>query len=103
MFLATVMDKNENELNFKNITIVKEYPDVFSEELLGLPLNREIEFSIDLLPGSGPISKAPYRMAPADIRELMEQLQELVDTRFIRPRTSPGEPHYYLLKRRTGV
>ena len=68
-FLATVIDKNETELKIEDIGVVKEYPDEFSEELPGLPPDREIEFSIDLLPGSSSISKAPNRMAPAEIKE----------------------------------
>jgi len=63
--------------------MVKEYPNVFPEELPGLPQDREIEFSIDLLPGSGPISKASYRMASAEMKELKDQLQELLDKGFI--------------------
>ena len=68
---------------------MREFPGVFPEDLSGLPPDREIEFSIDLLPGSNPISKAPYRMAPAELRELKAQLQELLDKGFIRPSVSP--------------
>ena len=64
------MDKNETELKLEDIAVVKKYPDVFSEELQGLPPDREIEFFIDLLPGSGPISKAPYRKNPVEMKEL---------------------------------
>uniref|UniRef100_A0A2N9G313 RNA-directed DNA polymerase n=1 Tax=Fagus sylvatica TaxID=28930 RepID=A0A2N9G313_FAGSY len=67
---------------------------------LGLPPDREIEFSVDLLPGSGPISKAPYRMAPAELKELKEQLQELLDKGFIRPSVSPwGAPVLFVKKK----
>ena len=72
--LAAVIDKNEAELKLEEITVVKEYPDVFSEEQPGLPLDREIEFSTDLFPGSCSISKAPYRMAPEEINKLKDQL-----------------------------
>ena len=68
---------------------MREFPDVFLKDLLGLLPNREIEFSIDLLLGSSPISKAPYWMAPAELRELKAQLQELLDKGFIRPSVSP--------------
>ena len=74
-----MIDKKEAGLKLENIAVVKEYPDVFSEELP----DREIEFSIDLLPGSGPISKASYRMASAEMKELKDQLQELLDKGFI--------------------
>ncbi|XP_071688789.1 uncharacterized protein [Rutidosis leptorrhynchoides] len=72
--------------SLENIDVVREFPDVFPDELQGLPPVREVEFSIDLIPGSQPISKAPYRMAPLELQELKEQLQELIDCGFIRPR-----------------
>ncbi|KAL5555350.1 hypothetical protein UlMin_037586 [Ulmus minor] len=62
----------------ENVPIVKEFLDVFPEDLPGIPPDREIEFKIDLLPGTAPISKAPYRMAPAELRELQMQLQDLI-------------------------
>ncbi|XP_075663221.1 uncharacterized protein LOC142632761 [Castanea sativa] len=62
-YLATVRDTQRGELKLEDILVVKEFPEVFPEDLSGLPPDREIEFSIDLLPGSSPISKAPYRMA----------------------------------------
>ncbi|RVW46074.1 Transposon Ty3-G Gag-Pol polyprotein [Vitis vinifera] len=60
----------------EDIPIVREYPDVFPEDLPGLPPEREVEFTIDLVPGTGPMSKAPYRMAPVELKELKVQLQE---------------------------
>ena len=88
-YLATVRDTQQGELKLEDIPIVREFPDVFPEGLSGLPPDREIEFSIDLLPGSNPISKAPYRMAPVELKELKAQLQELLDKGFIRPSVSP--------------
>ena len=73
-------------MKLDDIPVVKEFLDVFPENLPWIPLDREIEFSIDLLPRTSPISKAPYRMAPT---ELKEQLQELLDKGFIRPSASP--------------
>ncbi|XP_071718939.1 uncharacterized protein [Rutidosis leptorrhynchoides] len=75
-----------------NIDVVREFPDVFPDELQGLPPVREVEFSIDLIPGSQPISKAPYRMAPLELQELKEQLKELIDCGFIRLSVSPWAP-----------
>ncbi|KAL5583180.1 hypothetical protein UlMin_015624 [Ulmus minor] len=72
-----------------DVPIVKEFLDVFPEDLPGIPPDREIEFKIDLLPGTAPISKAPYRMAPAELRELQMQLQDLIKKYFIRPSYSP--------------
>ena len=65
-----MIDKNETKLKLKDIAVVKEYPNIFPEELPGLPPDREIEFSIDLLSRLGPNSKAPYRMALAEMKEL---------------------------------
>jgi hypothetical protein len=79
---------------------VRDFVDVFLEELPGLPPDREIEFTIDLLPGTGPISKAPYRMAPLELKELKEQLQELLDRGFIHPSVSPwGAPVLFVKKK----
>ncbi|WP_227649431.1 hypothetical protein, partial [Klebsiella pneumoniae] len=62
-----------------SIPVVGEFEDVFPDELSGLPRHREIEFGIELFPGTSPISMAPYRMAPAEMKELRKQLQELAD------------------------
>jgi hypothetical protein len=87
-------------LKLENIPIVSEFPEVLPEDLPRLPPDREIEFSIDLLPGSGPISKAPYRMAPTELKELKEQLQELLDKGFIRPSVSTwGVPVLFVKKK----
>ncbi|KAL6326991.1 hypothetical protein AAG906_012675 [Vitis piasezkii] len=66
------------------------------QDLPGLPPEREVEFTIDLVPGTGPMSKAPYRMAPVELKELKVQLQELLDKGFIRPSVSPWELLFYL-------
>ena len=73
----------------EDIPVVREFPDVFPAELPGLPPEREVEFSIDLQPGVDPISRAPYRMAPVEMAELKNQLQELLEKGFIRPSVSP--------------
>ena len=80
----------------KNVPVVCEFPDVFPEELPGLPPEREIEFYINVVTGTDPISMSPYRMAPAELKELNEQLKELLDKGFIRPSTSPWEHQCYL-------
>ncbi|RVW79757.1 Transposon Ty3-G Gag-Pol polyprotein [Vitis vinifera] len=98
-FLASVMS-NESDLKLEDIPIVREYPDVFPEDLPGLPPEREVEFTIDLVPGTGPMSKAPYRMAPMELKELKVQLQELLDKGFIRPSVSPwGAPVLFVKKK----
>ncbi|KAL5564867.1 hypothetical protein UlMin_028031 [Ulmus minor] len=86
------------------IMVVDEYPDVFPNELPGLPPEREIEFCIDLTPGTSPISISPYRMAPTEMIELRKQLQELLDIGFIRPSISPwGAPVLFLKIREEDV
>jgi hypothetical protein len=72
-----------------DIRTVSEYPDVFLEELSGMPPDREIEFVIELVPGTAPIFKRPYRMVANQLAELKEQLQELLDKGYIRPSASP--------------
>ena len=67
---------------------MKEFFDIFSDDLPGLPSDREIEFSIDLISSTDQIFKAPYWMAPAELKELKLQLQELLDKKFIRPSAS---------------
>ena len=73
-YLAYVSYSKSELSELDKIWVAKEFPDVFPEDLSGLPLDREIEFSIDLLPGTTPISKAPYRMAPVELEELKRQL-----------------------------
>jgi hypothetical protein len=77
------------ESPIERIPVICEYPDVFPDELPGMPPDRDIEFAIELQPGTAPISKRPYRMPPAELAELKKQLQELMDKGFIHPSTSP--------------
>ncbi|TYK29802.1 gag protease polyprotein [Cucumis melo var. makuwa] len=73
--LAGVVDTRKVDVSLSSEPVVRDYLDVFLEELLGLPPHREIEFAIELEPGTVPISRAPYRMAPAELKELKVQLQ----------------------------
>ena len=63
--------------SLEEVPVINEYPDVFREELPGMPPDRDIEFVIDLVPGTSPIAKRPYRMAASELAELKKQLQEL--------------------------
>jgi hypothetical protein len=84
----------------EGIPVVCEYPDVFPDELPGMPPDRDIEFAIELQPRTAPISKRPYRMPPAELVELKKQLQELLDKGFIHPSTSPrGCPALFVKKK----
>ncbi|XP_027912737.1 uncharacterized protein LOC114188373 [Vigna unguiculata] len=88
--------KVEKEERITVIPVVRDFEDVFPEEVPGLPPRREVEFSIDLVPGAGPMSIAPYRMAPAELVELKKQIEGLLEKQFIRPSASPwGEPVYW--------
>ena len=76
------------------------FPDVFLEELLGIPPEREVDLSIEILPGTTPTSTAPYRMAPTELKEINIQLQRLLDKGFIRPTVFPwGAPILFVKKK----
>nr|GFA98902.1 putative reverse transcriptase domain, aspartic peptidase domain protein [Tanacetum cinerariifolium] len=80
--------------------IVSEFPDVFPDKLPGIPPVCEVEFSIELIPGAEPISKAPYPMALIELKELKDQLQELLERGFIRSSVSPwGAPVLFVKKK----
>ncbi|KAA0043063.1 ty3-gypsy retrotransposon protein [Cucumis melo var. makuwa] len=100
--LASVVDIREPEVSLSSEPVVREYPDVFPDELPGLPPPREVDFAIELEPGTAPISRAPYRMAPAELKELKVQLQELLDKGFIRPSVSPWRAPVLFVKKKDG-
>nr|GEY58979.1 putative reverse transcriptase domain-containing protein [Tanacetum cinerariifolium] len=81
-------DKSE-EKRLEDVPIIQEFLEVFPKDFPGLPPARQVEFQIDLVPGAAPVARAPYRLAPAKMKELSTQLQELSDIRFIRPSSSP--------------
>jgi len=97
--LLSSMESKE-EVNLKNIVVVQNFPEVFPDDIPGLPPNREIEFSIDLIPGTGPISMAPYRMSPSEFTKLKKQLEDLLEKQFIRPSVSPREAPVLLVKKK---
>ncbi|GKG15731.1 hypothetical protein Tco_0358054, partial [Tanacetum coccineum] len=79
---------------------VQDFPEVFPEDLPGLPPTRQVEFQIDLVPGAAPVAQAPYRLAPSEMKDLSEQLKELSDKGFIRPSSSPwGAPVLFVKKK----
>ncbi|KAJ9566947.1 hypothetical protein OSB04_002913 [Centaurea solstitialis] len=99
-FLAHVVDKEVKEKRIQDLPVVRDFPEVFPEELPGLPPHRQVEFHIDLVPGAAPIAKSPYRLAPSEMQELSNQLQELLDKGFIRPSSSPwGAPVLFVKKK----
>jgi hypothetical protein len=87
-------------IKLKDIPVVCKYPDVFPDDFPGMPLDRDIEFIIELQPGTAPISKRPYCMPPNELAELKIQLQDLLDKGFIRPSASPwGCPALFVKKK----
>ncbi|GJY19228.1 putative reverse transcriptase domain-containing protein [Tanacetum coccineum] len=100
VFIAQVMEKKSDDKRLEDIPVVREFPEVFTEDLPGLPSVRQVEFQIDLIPGLAPLARAPYRLAPLEMQELSNQLQELADKGFIRPSTSPwGAPVLFVKKK----
>ena len=102
-YLAHVVDTHSSEARLEDVPVVRDFLDVFPDDLPGLPPEREIDFPIDLVPGTAPISLPPYRMAPAELKELKAQLQELVDGRFIRPSISPWGAPVLFVKKKDGT
>ncbi|GKC22310.1 putative reverse transcriptase domain-containing protein [Tanacetum coccineum] len=104
IFLAHVTiketeDKSEKK-RLEDVPIVRNFSEVFPEDLQGLSPNRQVEFQIDLIPGVAPVARAPYRLAPSEMKELSNQLQELFDKGFIRPSSSPwGAPVLFFKKK----
>ena len=99
-YLAYVVETEKEGTLVDEIPVVREFPDVFPYDIAGLPSDREVEFTIDLIPETEPISIPPYRMAPAELRELKAQLEELLSKGFIRPSISPwGAPVLFVKKK----
>nr|GFB68947.1 putative reverse transcriptase domain, aspartic peptidase domain protein [Tanacetum cinerariifolium] len=101
-FLASIHDTTSDVPSIHDQQIISEFPEVFPDELPGIPPVREVEFSIELIPGAEPISKAPYRMAPIELKELKDQLQELLERGFIRPSVSPWGAIVLFIKKKDG-
>nr|GFA64340.1 putative reverse transcriptase domain-containing protein [Tanacetum cinerariifolium]GFA64343.1 putative reverse transcriptase domain-containing protein [Tanacetum cinerariifolium] len=94
-----VEDKSEKK-RLEDVPIVRNFPEVFPKDLSGLPPTRPVEFQIDLVPGAAPVARAPYRLAPSEMKELAKQLKELSDKGFIRPSSSPwGAPVLFVKKK----
>ncbi|GJU27679.1 putative reverse transcriptase domain-containing protein [Tanacetum coccineum] len=100
VFLANITATKEKDKSkgkrLEDVPVVYEFP----EDLLGIPPTRKVEFRIDLIPGATPVARAPYRLAPSEMKELAKQLQELTDKGFIRPSSSPwGAPVLFVKKK----
>ncbi|GKD75216.1 putative reverse transcriptase domain-containing protein [Tanacetum coccineum] len=104
IFLAQITKKETKdkleEKRLEDVPIVRDFLEVFPEDLPGLPPMRQVEFQIDLVLGAAPVARTPYRLAPIELQELSTQLQELSDKGFIRPSSSPwGAPVLFVKKK----
>ncbi|GJR97438.1 putative reverse transcriptase domain-containing protein [Tanacetum coccineum] len=106
VFLANIntkeMEDKSEKKRLEDVPIVQDFPDVFPEDLPGLPPTRQVEFQIDLIPGAALVARAPYRLAPSEMKELSEQLKELSDKGFIRPSSSPWGALVLFVKKKDG-
>ncbi|GJV30042.1 putative reverse transcriptase domain-containing protein, partial [Tanacetum coccineum] len=94
-----VEDKSE-EKRLEDVPIVRDFPEIFPEDLSGIPSARQVVFQINLIPGAAPVARAPYRLAPSEMKELSDQLKELFNKGFIRPSSSPwGAPVLFVKKK----
>ncbi|GJV65889.1 putative nucleotidyltransferase, ribonuclease H, partial [Tanacetum coccineum] len=98
----TLMSTEANEPKLRDIPIVRDFEDVFPDDLSGLPPQQQVEFRIELIPGAMPVAKSPYQLSPLEMQELSEQLQELQDKGFIRPSHSPWEAPVLFVKKKDG-
>ena len=101
--LALVLDSRREQVNLEKIPVVKEFPNVFPKELLGIPPEREVDMFIEVVQGMTPISRAPYRMAPTELKELKTQLQKILNKGFIRPSVSPWGAPVLFVKKKDGT
>ncbi|GJU55975.1 putative reverse transcriptase domain-containing protein [Tanacetum coccineum] len=100
--IVTVKENKDKlkEKRLEDVPTIRDFPKVFPEDLPGLPSIRQVEFQIDLVPGVAPVARAPYRLAPSEIKELSTQLQELSDKGFINLSSSPwGAPVLFVKKK----
>nr|GFC15959.1 putative reverse transcriptase domain-containing protein [Tanacetum cinerariifolium] len=96
----TLVVEGDREKQIKDVPVIRDFPEVFPDDLLRLTPPRQVEFRIDLVPGAVPVARAPYRSAPSEMKELAKQLRELSKKVFIRPSSSPwGAPVLFVKKK----
>ncbi|GJY76803.1 putative reverse transcriptase domain-containing protein [Tanacetum coccineum] len=96
------LKKKSKDKRLEDVHVIRDFPEVFPEELPGLPPPRQVEFRIDLVPGVAPVARAPYRLAPSKMKELSVQLQELLEKGFIHPSSSPWGAPVLFMKMKDG-
>ncbi|GJS31884.1 putative reverse transcriptase domain-containing protein [Tanacetum coccineum] len=103
LFVAHVTEKEPKEKRLEDVPVIRDFPEVFPDDLPGLPPPRQVEFKIELVPGAAPVARAPYRLAPSELKELADQLQELSEKGFIRPSSSPWGAPVLFVKKKDGT
>nr|GEV66968.1 putative reverse transcriptase domain-containing protein [Tanacetum cinerariifolium] len=100
LFLAQVTETQPAKKQLQDVPVICNFPEVFLNDLPGLPPPRQVKFKIELIPGAAPVVRAPYRLAPSELKELSDQLKELSEKGFIRPSSSPwGAPVLFVKKK----
>nr|GFB00006.1 putative reverse transcriptase domain-containing protein [Tanacetum cinerariifolium] len=100
LFMAHVTEKEQQEKQIEDVPVIRDFPEVFLDDFPGLPPPRQVEFRIDLVRGTTPVARAPYRLAPSEMKKLAKQLQELSEKGFIHPSSSPwGAPVLFVKKK----
>nr|GEV78858.1 hypothetical protein [Tanacetum cinerariifolium] len=89
LFVAHVFEKEPKEKCLEDVSVIRDYPEVFPDDLSELPQPQQVEFRIELVPGAAPVARAPYRLAPSEMKELADQLQELLEKGFIHLSSHP--------------
>nr|GEU71195.1 putative reverse transcriptase domain-containing protein [Tanacetum cinerariifolium] len=102
MFVAYVTKKEPQEKRIEGVPVIRGFPKVFPDDLPGLPPPQQVEFRIDLVPGDAPVARAPYQLAPSEMKELVKQLQELSEKGFICPSSSPWGARVLFVKKKDG-
>ena len=104
MYAAHILETLGDESpRLEDYQVLQEFRDVFPNEILGLPLKRDIDFTIELVPGAAPVSKAPYRMSTPEMLELKMQLHELLEKKYIWPSVSPWGAPLLFVKKKDGT
>jgi len=102
VFMMFASSKESREKGVGDLSVVQEFPEVFPDDITDLPSEREVEFPIDLVPGTSPISIVPYRMSAYELGGLKKQLEELLENQFISPSVSPWGAPVLLVKKKDG-
>ncbi|GJR71760.1 putative reverse transcriptase domain-containing protein [Tanacetum coccineum] len=103
LFLAQVTEKEPSKKQLQDVPVIHNFPKVFPDDLPGLPPPRQVEFRIELVPGAALVARAPYRLAPSELKELSDQLKELLEKGFICPSSSPWGAPVLFIKKKDGT